>query len=236
MKRKSNEQSKKFQENIPEMELIDEEERSYICENIVSFTTGRNVFLWFIILLNLWVTIGYGWKAINMAIFGTADAFSSNLCYTSIFGGIAYSANLLRKAWFRERERNEMGVLKKRIVEVKEYEHPGACLLYTSRDCTYGEKQEEKMKNLLPLGSVVRLNKGELKIMIISRLPLYNNEGTIGYFDYAACVYPTCLLYTSFSSNTIWTFVTPFFVTSKESSVSLMIFFVLPSNPSMTSS
>ena len=45
MKRKSNEQSKKFQENIPEMELIDEEERSYICENIVSFTTGRNVFL-----------------------------------------------------------------------------------------------------------------------------------------------------------------------------------------------
>ena len=47
------------------------------------------------------------------------------------------------------------------------------------------------MKNLLPLGSVVRLNKGELKIMIISRLPLYNNEGTIGYFDYAACVYPT---------------------------------------------
>ena len=126
MKRKSNEQSKKFQENIPEMELIDEEERSYICENIVSFTTGRNVFLWFIILLNLWVTIGYGWKAINMAIFGTADAFSSNLCPTSIFGGIAYSANLLRKAWFRERERNEMGVLKKRIVEVKEYEHPGA--------------------------------------------------------------------------------------------------------------
>ena len=60
-----------------------------------------------------------------------------------------------------------------------------------NRDCTYGEKQEEKMKNLLPLGSVVRLNKGELKIMIISRLPLYNNEGTIGYFDYAACVYPT---------------------------------------------
>ena len=34
MKRKSNEQSKKFQENIPEMELIDEEERSYICENL----------------------------------------------------------------------------------------------------------------------------------------------------------------------------------------------------------
>lgn len=88
MKRKSDEQSKKFQENIPETELIDEEERSYICENIVSFTTGRNVFLWFIILLNLWVTISYGWKAINMAIFGTADAFSSNLCPTSVLEGL----------------------------------------------------------------------------------------------------------------------------------------------------
>lgn len=126
MKRKSNEQSKKFQENILEMELIDEEERSYICENIVSFTTGRNVFLWFIILLNLWLTSVYGWKSINMAIHGTADAFSSNLCPTSVFGGIAYSTNLLRTAWLKERERNETGVLKKRIVEVKAYEHPGA--------------------------------------------------------------------------------------------------------------
>ena len=96
MKRKSDEQSKKFQENIPETELIDEEERSYICENIVSFTTGRNVFLWFIILLNLWVTISYGWKAINMAIFGTADAFSSNLCPTSAFPFCFYPWNQVK--------------------------------------------------------------------------------------------------------------------------------------------
>lgn len=41
-------------------------------------------------------------------------------------GGIAYSTNLLRTAWLKERERNETGVLKKRIVEVKAYEHPGA--------------------------------------------------------------------------------------------------------------
>lgn len=46
------------------------------------------------------------------------------------------------------------------------------------------------MKKLLPLGSVVKLKNGEQKIMIISRLPLYNNEGTIGYFDYGACLYP----------------------------------------------
>lgn len=27
--------------------------------------------------------------------------------------------------------------------------------------------------------------------MIIGRFPLYNQEGTIGYFDYVACLYPT---------------------------------------------
>lgn len=44
--------------------------------------------------------------------------------------------------------------------------------------------------NILPLGSVVRLKKGEIKLMIISRVPLYNNKGTIGYFDYAGCLHP----------------------------------------------
>ena len=43
---------------------------------------------------------------------------------------------------------------------------------------------------LLPLGSVVKLKNGEQKIMITVRLPLYNNGGTIGYFDYGACLYP----------------------------------------------
>ena len=43
---------------------------------------------------------------------------------------------------------------------------------------------------LLPLGSVVKLKNGEQKIMITVRLPMYNNKGTIGYFDYGACLYP----------------------------------------------
>ncbi len=47
------------------------------------------------------------------------------------------------------------------------------------------------MKKILPIGSVVRLKKGKQKIMIICRTPLYNNGGTIGYFDYSACLYPT---------------------------------------------
>lgn len=43
---------------------------------------------------------------------------------------------------------------------------------------------------LLPLGSVVKLKNGEQKIMITVRLPLYNNEGTIGYFEYGGCLFP----------------------------------------------
>lgn len=43
---------------------------------------------------------------------------------------------------------------------------------------------------MLPIGSVVRLKKGNQKIMIINRGALFNKEGTIGYFDYSACLYP----------------------------------------------
>ena len=47
------------------------------------------------------------------------------------------------------------------------------------------------MSNLLPIGTVVRLHNGKIDVMIIGRFPLYNQEGTIGYFDYVACLYPT---------------------------------------------
>ncbi|MGK0551859.1 DUF4176 domain-containing protein [Enterococcus faecalis] len=44
--------------------------------------------------------------------------------------------------------------------------------------------------DLLPIGTVVTLNNGEQELMITARFPLYNNEGNIGYFDYAGCFYP----------------------------------------------
>ena len=46
------------------------------------------------------------------------------------------------------------------------------------------------MKDILSIGSVVQLKNGEVKLMIINRFPLFNKEGTIGYFDYSACIFP----------------------------------------------
>lgn len=45
---------------------------------------------------------------------------------------------------------------------------------------------------VLPIDSIVHLKKRDIKLMIISRVPLYEqDEGTIGYFDYSGCMYPT---------------------------------------------
>lgn len=43
---------------------------------------------------------------------------------------------------------------------------------------------------LCSIGTVVKLKNGEHKLMIISRTPLTNNNGVIGYYDYGACLYP----------------------------------------------
>ncbi|MGM0214474.1 DUF4176 domain-containing protein [Enterococcus sp. AZ109] len=40
------------------------------------------------------------------------------------------------------------------------------------------------------IGTIVTLYDAEQELMITSRYPLYNNNGEIGYFEYAACLYP----------------------------------------------
>lgn len=47
------------------------------------------------------------------------------------------------------------------------------------------------MRKYLPIGSVVRLNKGEKKLMIVSRFPLYKDGNDIGYFEYCSCIFPS---------------------------------------------
>jgi len=43
---------------------------------------------------------------------------------------------------------------------------------------------------LLPLGSIVRLEAEGQKLMIVGRVPLTEEKGEIGYYDYSACLYP----------------------------------------------
>ena len=47
---------------------------------------------------------------------------------------------------------------------------------------------------ILPLGTVVRLKEGSLPIMIVGRAPLYEDNGKMGYCDYAAVFYPQGLV------------------------------------------
>ena len=43
---------------------------------------------------------------------------------------------------------------------------------------------------ILPIGTVVKVKNGEGELMIIGRAQLFNQNGTIGYFDYSSVGYP----------------------------------------------
>ena len=47
-----------------------------------------------------------------------------------------------------------------------------------------------KPDHILPIGTVVLTETGEVPLMLISRASLYDDNGEIGYFDYAAIPYP----------------------------------------------
>lgn len=47
-----------------------------------------------------------------------------------------------------------------------------------------------KPEHILPIGTIVLTQMGEFPLMIVSRASLYDDNGEIGYFDYAAVPYP----------------------------------------------
>lgn len=47
-----------------------------------------------------------------------------------------------------------------------------------------------KDKYILPIGTVVSLQEGDVFLMIVGRAQLFNQDGVIGYFDYSATLYP----------------------------------------------
>lgn len=55
-------------------------------------------------------------------------------------------------------------------------------------DIDSNRKKGEKMKNLLPLGTVIALQKGEKKLMIFGRMLLRAEENKT--WDYVGCMYP----------------------------------------------
>lgn len=47
---------------------------------------------------------------------------------------------------------------------------------------------------MYPIGTIILLNEGKRKIMILNRGSLCKNEeGEINYFDYSGCIYPVGL-------------------------------------------
>jgi hypothetical protein len=47
---------------------------------------------------------------------------------------------------------------------------------------------------MLPIGSIVYLNEGTSKLMILNRGPIIELDGQQKMFDYSACVYPQGLV------------------------------------------
>lgn len=119
VKRKHKKQIMKFSEELPEMELVtDEEERKYICKNMVETGKLGNLFWGSVFLLNWWTII----RAIVEICREWSNGIAYELFGMSLFIAINWVIAENYRTTIKRKRICESGVVKKKIVHIKSYE------------------------------------------------------------------------------------------------------------------
>ena len=119
IKRKRDKQMMEFSEELPEMELVtDEEERKYICKNMVEMGKLENLFWGLVFLLNWWTIV--------RAIVEICQEWSNGIAYELLEMSLLIAINGViaenYKTTIKRKRICESGVVKKKIVHIKSYE------------------------------------------------------------------------------------------------------------------
>lgn len=119
IKRKRDKQMMEFSEELPEMELVtDEEERKYICKNMVEMGKVENLFWGSVFLLNWWTII----RAIVEICREWSNGIAYELFGMSLFIAINWVIAENYRTTIKRKRICESGVVKKKIVHIKSYE------------------------------------------------------------------------------------------------------------------
>ena len=119
VKRKHKKQIMKFSEELPEMELVtDEEDRKYICINMVETGKLGNLFWGSVFLLNWWTII----RAIVEICREWSNGIAYELFGMSLFIAINWVIAENYRTTIKRKRICESGVVKKKIVHIKSYE------------------------------------------------------------------------------------------------------------------
>ena len=118
IKRKRDKQMMEFSEELPEMELVtDEEERKYICKNMVEMGKLENLFWGLVFLLNWWTIV--------RAIVEICQEWSNGIAYELLEMSLLIAINGViaenYKTTIKRKRICESGVVKKKIVHIKSY-------------------------------------------------------------------------------------------------------------------
>ena len=118
IKRKRDKQMMEFSEELPEMELVtDEEERKYICKNMVEMGKVENLFWGSVFLFNWWTIV--------RAIVEICREWSNGIAYELLEMSLLIAINGVIAENYRtiieQKHICEKGVVKKKIVHIKSY-------------------------------------------------------------------------------------------------------------------